>query len=116
MTQTKEEKEAKAKAKAEKKALKKADKEAKEKAKDEANGTETKTRPTNRPAIFKYVGKDAGRHVGKEFFPHPEYGTVMVPAAEGDQRIQVAKGETVEITDPGVIKRLDTNLKWERIK
>jgi len=64
---------------------------------------------------FRYVGKNAGRFVGKEFFPHPEYGTVMIPAAEGDQRVQVAKGETYTATNPEVIKTLDRSKYWERV-
>lgn len=120
MTQrmTDEEKKAKAKAKADQK---KAAKEAKAKAKAEAKEAkakeaETEPKPMRKPAIFKYVGKNAGRYVGKEYHPHPEYGTVMVPAAEGEERKEVAKGGTVEITDAEVTKRLESNPKWERVK
>ena len=113
--------EAKVKAKADQKAAKKAAKEANAKAKAEAKEAkvkeaETQPKPMKKPAIFRYKGKNAGRFVGKEFHPHPEFGTVMVPAAEGEKRLEVAKGGTIEVTDPETIKRLETNPKWERVK
>lgn len=66
--------------------------------------------------VFKYTGKGAGRYDGKEFHPYPEFGTVMIPAAEGEQRVEVGKGGTVTITDPETIARLNKNPKWERVK
>ena len=72
--------------------------------------------PKKKGVMFKYTGKGAGRYDGKEFHPYPEFGTVMIPAAEGEQRVEVGKGGTVTITDSETIARLDKNTKWKRVK